>query len=171
MSRAKALGLWVVAAVLLGSLQWAVAGSNGALDDPDPAYQRSGILTSGGEAPELEGVRYGQGPTLVIFDRGDQPQQRLFEDAEMQERIVREARVAVVMGGPRWPRERNGVEATVTDTAREAARDFGLRAPRDGGYPQGYAIVDSYGKIRYRTLDPGYASHADEVLTMLEAVR
>lgn len=165
------LGIWLGAALLLGGLQWVSGAPGGPRDDPDPAYQRSGILTSGGAAPQLEGVRYGQGATLVIFDRGDRPQERLFDDPKLQERIVREAKVVVVMGGPKWPRVRSGIGATVSGASGQIAKDFGLRRPRDGGYPEGYAIVDSYGKIRYRTLDPAYEHHADEILTMLGAAR
>jgi len=47
------------------------------------------------------------------------------------------------------------------------AKRFGMPAPVDGGPPVGYALIDSAGRIRYRTLDPRGAGGLDEVATML----
>ncbi|PLS75598.1 MAG: hypothetical protein CYG61_06425 [Actinobacteria bacterium] len=47
----------------------------------------------------------------------------------------------------------------------------GLRPahPRDGGPPTGYAVIDSEGRVRYRTLDPEVVDHLGEVAAILRA--
>ena len=59
---------------------------------------------------------------------------------------------------------------TVNDPGAQLARAFGLRRPRDGGAPVGYAVVDRRGQIRYRTLDPAATEELDEVGTVVRAV-
>ena len=58
-----------------------------------------------------------------------------------------------------------------TVDAAGVADAFGMRVPRDGGFPVGYAIVDSDGLVRYRTLDPDMAAELGEVETILRATR
>jgi hypothetical protein len=52
----------------------------------------------------------------------------------------------------------------------ELADRFGLREPRAGGMPVGYAIVDDDGMIRCRTLDAELTSLLGEVGTILGAL-
>jgi hypothetical protein len=58
----------------------------------------------------------------------------------------------------------------VADPAGRLAEGYGLREPADGGPPVGYAVVDSAGQIRYRTLDPEVDDLLSEVDTILRAV-
>jgi alkyl hydroperoxide reductase subunit AhpC len=57
----------------------------------------------------------------------------------------------------------------VADPDGRLAREYELRTPRGGDTPVGYAVVDSKGQIRYRTLDPNAAGRLDEVSTILTA--
>lgn len=69
----------------------------------------------------------------------------------------------------------DGCEAPVVDAQvrvtddLEVARAYAL-ARGDVAGP-GYAIVDSQGQVRYRTFDPGLASHGEEIRILLDAVR
>ncbi|MCU1692090.1 MAG: hypothetical protein JWM64_1181 [Frankiales bacterium] len=47
----------------------------------------------------------------------------------------------------------------------ELSRDYGVTGGRAG-----YAVVDRRGHVRYRTVDPEPAAHAQEVQTLLDAV-
>jgi alkyl hydroperoxide reductase subunit AhpC len=49
------------------------------------------------------------------------------------------------------------------------AKAYGMRVPRGGGPPVGYAVVDAAGAIRYRTLDPAVAERLREVGTIVSA--
>ena len=49
----------------------------------------------------------------------------------------------------------SGVKTTV-DSDEEIAEGFQMRRSKDGGYPVGYAILDSSGQLRYNTLDRHY---------------
>lgn len=51
------------------------------------------------------------------------------------------------------------------------ARAYRMPRPTDGGPPVGYALVDSAGRVRYSTLDPGVADHLREIRTMLSGLR
>ncbi len=57
----------------------------------------------------------------------------------------------------------------IPDTAGQIANGYQMRRPRDGGPPVGYAIVDSSGSVRYRTLDPTVWKHLKEVQTIWNA--
>jgi hypothetical protein len=46
---------------------------------------------------------------------------------------------------------------------------YGFRPPTRDVAPTGYAVVDSGGQIRYRTLDPKVGDLLDEVATIVEA--
>lgn len=58
----------------------------------------------------------------------------------------------------------------VTDGDGSLAAGFGMRRPRDGGPPVGYAVVDRTGRVRYRTLDPGVVSGLREVEAIVKAL-
>jgi len=73
------------------------------------------------------------------------------------------ASLAVIVSAPA---ECPGQAAVVVDKGGLAGR-FHMPTPVDGGPPVGYALVDSVGRIRYRTLDPRGAGGLDEVATML----
>lgn len=56
------------------------------------------------------------------------------------------------------------------DRSGEYVAAIGIRRPRDSGPPVGYAVVDSRGQVRYRTLDPAVGDGLDEVATIVKAV-
>lgn len=58
----------------------------------------------------------------------------------------------------------------MADPTGRLARGFGMRIPRDGGPPVGYALIDRAGLIRYRTLDAAMADQLREVATMVGAL-
>ncbi len=62
------------------------------------------------------------------------------------------------------------VERVVADPGGRLAATYGMREPREGGPPVGYAVVDETGQIRYRTLDPEVTDLLGEVDTILGAL-
>ena len=50
------------------------------------------------------------------------------------------------------------------------AKAYGMRVPRAGGPPVGYAVVDAAGAIRYRTIDTAVAERLREVGTIVSAL-
>ena len=76
---------------------------------------------------------------------------------------------AVVVNGPARPGCK-GADAVISDVDGALAAAYGMRSPRGGGAPVGYAVVDRAGAIRYRTLDPAVADQLSEVGTMVDAL-
>ena len=166
--RNKLLALWLGVAVLFGALLGVARATRTGLDDPDPAWQRPGFLDAGPlpqPAPRVtEDLPRPGRPAVVFFVRPEAiadlchslATYRLDESADL---------VMVVSGTGRC----EGV-TTLEDPSGAAARAYGLRHPRNGATPVGYAVVDGQGRIRYRTLDPTVAQELDEVDTMLGAL-
>lgn len=160
---------WVAAAVGLGLLLAVARSAQGPLDDPDQAWQRPGFLDAGelptpapSVAPGVPGVGR---PTVVFFARYGVPLCRALGDHRLGEK----AAIAVVVDGmPPAPCAPD--VAVVADPQGALAGAYGMRRPRDGGAPVGYAVVDAAGHIRYRTLDPEIVDHLGEVETMLAAL-
>ncbi len=144
----------VTAAVLSVVIALVVRGP-GPRDDPDPAFQRDGLLLDGPVLPEqVAGVRFGGRPVVVLFER-EPP---------------------VDPGFARWRSEVSdeGVELVVavagSDRANRLAPVVGMPTPVDGGPPVGYAVVDPARQVRYATLDPAYLDNAFEVDVITSAV-
>ncbi len=156
--------MWIAAAIGLGVLL-AVASPRGPLDDPDPARQRSGFLDSGGmPAPAVAaGIPTPGRRAVVFFVRPGQtdPLCRALPTSGLEGK----ASLAVIVSSPA---DCPG-QATIIDGGG-LARRFGMPVPVDGGPPVGYALIDSAGRVRYRTLDPRGAGGLDEVATMLADV-
>ncbi|MFP5319169.1 MAG: hypothetical protein ACLGI2_12875 [Acidimicrobiia bacterium] len=166
--RKKLLALWLGVAVLFGALLGVARAARTGLDDPDPAWQRPGFLDAGPlpqPAPRVtqDLPRRGR-PAVVFFVRPagvaelchSLATHRLGQSADL---------VIAVSGTGRCP----GATA-LEDPSGALARAYGLRDPRDGATPVGYAVVDGQGRIRYRTLDPTMAEELDEVDTVLGAL-
>lgn len=137
------------------------------LDDPDPALQRPGFLDFGAlpeTAPPVAGVRYSGGKTVVFFERAGRVGKLC--RALSTHRLGPSVRAVVVVPKPPAPASCSGT--VLVDAG--LASSFGMRVPREGGPPVGYAIVDHEGMIRYRTLDPAVASLLSEVETVVEAL-
>jgi len=159
--------VWAVAAVLFAVLLILAQEANSGLDDPDPALQRPGLLDVGDlpqPAPPVTPELPHLGRRSVVFfvrpTGVDELCRRLTGD-----RSGGQTDVVVVVSGPG---RCEGLPA-VNDPADSLARAFGMRRPRAGGAPVGYAVVDSGGQIRYRTLDPTVTGHLGEVETILRA--
>ncbi len=148
--------MFTVASVVLTIVVVLLVRSPGPRDDPNPAYQRDGLLLSGPMLPaQVSGVNFGGHPVVVLFER--QPP-----------------------SGPKFNAWRaqvahHGVQlvVVVTGSDRAASLAAALRLPRpvDGGPPIGYAVVDSARTLRYSTLDPAYLDNAFEVNVITGAVR
>ena len=168
-TRASLVAVWVTAAVLLGSLLFVAQAAEGPLDDPDQAHQRPGFLDEGAlpvAAPDLPGdALEGGRPAVVFFER---PQRlETLCDALAGDDLDRRTEIVVIVAGEDG--ECDGARL-VDDPNGELAAAFGLREPSDGGPPVGYAVVDSDGRVRYRTLDPQAADDLEEVTTIVKAV-
>ncbi len=166
-TRRRLVGIWTVAAIAFGLLL-AAASPRGPLDDPDPARQRPGFLDSGGlpvAAPDLGGGATALGRrAIVFFVRPEQigPLCQALPTSGLGTR----ASLAVIVSSPS---ECPGQAALIVDSGGLALL-FGMPTPVDGGPPVGYAILDTAGRIRYRTLDPRGAGGLDEAATMLADV-
>ena len=163
--------IWLVAAIGLGLLLTVARAMREPLDDPDPARQRPGFLDAGDlpvpAPPAAPGIPVPGRPTVVFFARpaGLPKLCRALTSGPLPP----EAATAVVVSGPAAP----GCEAAdtlVSDPDGALAAAYGMRNPRSGGPPVGYAVVDSTGAIRYRTLDPAVADELSEVRTMVDAL-
>lgn len=163
------LAMWLLAAVVLGGLLVIAQLRRSPLDDPDPAYQRPGILDLGAlpvPAPTVAGdiPRHGR-PAVVFFERPSLLPGLC--QALPGTGLVTTADLVIVI-----PAEGAGCGAVpvVVDPYVGLAEAYGMRLPSDGGPPVGYAVVDGQGRIRYRTLDPTVAAELPEVATILAAL-
>lgn len=172
-SAAPLIATWLGAALILGLLLVLARSAVGPLDDPDQAWQRPGFLDAGAlpaPAPTVvEGVPVPGRPTVVFFIRADGVGALC---RALRGRPLPDNAATVLVVGGASPSGRCAHTATVFIDANGAvARAYGMRRPRAGGAPVGYAVVDATGAIRYRTLDPEVARHLGEVATIVEALR
>lgn len=166
--RQRLATLWVVVAVLFGTLLAVARSSESGLDDPDPALQRIGLLDAGRlplPASRLTAELPRPGRRAVVFfvrPDGVAGLCRALVAGDLER-----ADLVIVVSGP----GRCGGVPTIADGSGRLAAAYGLRRPRDGGPPVGYAIVDRRGQVRYRTLDPSGAAGLSEVETIVAATR
>lgn len=163
--------IWLTSAVVLGVFLAIARAVEGPLDDPDPAWQRPGFLDAGelpAPAPNVApNVPATTRPAVVFFVRADGLEKLC--RALGKNRLAEKAAIAVVVA--RTPSGGcEAAEAVVADLEGHLAEAYGMRRPRDGGPPVGYAVVDVTGNTRYRTLDPALADRLDEVGTMVSAL-
>ncbi len=166
-TRRGLVGIWAVAAIGLGLLL-AAASPRGPLDDADPARQRPGYLDGGGlpaPAPDLGGGVPAPGRRAVVFFVRPGQIGPLCQ-ALPASGLGTRASLAVIVSSPS---DCPGQATLIVDSGG-LARRFGMPTPVDGGPPVGYAVVDTAGRIRYRTLDPRGVGGLDEVATMLRDV-
>ncbi len=142
----------------------------GPMDDPDPAYQRDGLLLDGPTvAPQVAGVTFGDRPVVLLFDRQAPDADQLSQWALQ---VPRRGDTVLVLPEPTTTdTTAPGSVRTVNDVRGELASAVGMPEPVDGGRPVGYAVVDSDRVVRYATLDPEYLGNAFEVGTITGAVR
>ncbi|MBW3575951.1 MAG: hypothetical protein KY450_14140 [Actinobacteria bacterium] len=163
------MGLWVAAAVVFGGLLVVTRAAEGPLDDTDPAWQRPGFVDAGplpAPAPAVtENVPAEGRPSVVFFARPDSLGRLCHALASHD--FGEDVDVVIVVAGSdqRCP----GGTPVVGDPLTAIPRGYGMREPRGGGAPVGYAVVDRAGWVRYRTLDTASSEHLDEVETMVRA--
>lgn len=166
-SRRRLAAVWLAVAASFGALMIVVRATESSLDDPDAARQRPGFLDAGSlpqPAPSLTASLPRRGHRAVVFFVRPQyfgPLCRSLAAGDLASR----ADLAIVVGGSGQCNETEIID----DPTGRFARLYGLREPRSGGAPVGYAIVDREGYIRYRTLDPTVADELREVETILRA--
>lgn len=167
------VGTWVVAALLFGGLLALSRSGYSGLDDPNQAFQRPGLLDVGplpAHPPAVTPSVPRAGHRAVVFftrARGLAPLERALAGAADLRQVADVAIVdEAVLPAPKGA----GSVAFVADAGGALAHAYGMRAPRDGGPPVGYAIVDRSGRVRYATIDPGDARRLREVRTVLSAV-
>lgn len=168
-SRAALVAVWVVGVGVLAALVGVSVVTRTGGDDPDQGRQRPGILDLGdlpSPAPQLPGADV-DGNAAVIFFAGRRSSELCAALEDPPVALTNARLVVIADDAPRCPPSVIAVDMAVAD----AAERFGLPQPRDGRAPLGYAIVDSEGRTRYRTLDPLAPSELAEVATMLRALR
>ncbi len=171
MKRFHALGLWFGVAITLGGLQFIAQASYSKQDDPDQAKQRPGFVTKQTQAaPSIQGISYIDKPTVIIFDRMAMTTS-VFHDLADQAIISQRANLVLVLNQNMKPGITGGVVKNIIDSDGAIAAAFHFDQPRDGGYPIGYVIIDRQGFMRYRTLDPSYMHHGDEIEIILKDVQ
>lgn len=166
--------IWLSTALLFGGLlAWAEVSRN-RLDDPDPAFQRTGFLLPEDKlrAPDvLPGYPRAGHRLAVLFVRSVDGQM-LFHDLALQSDLDSLADIVLVTQDGIRPNITQGLDAIVADRDEAIVNAFGLHRPMDGGYPVGYALVDRDGYIRHRTLDPHCfgMGHNYEIKALLRAI-
>ena len=172
-SRRNLLGVWVGAALLFGGLAVVSEVGQDPLDDPDPAHQRPGFLDAGDlprPAPPVTASLPAPGRRAVIFFQRPEGVAGLCR-ALSEAGLGGDVDLAVVVAGAAGQEAADcppGVEV-VANPDEALAGGYGLRRPRHGGPPVGYAVVDSVRRVRYQTLDPEPVK-VGEVQTVLRAV-
>jgi hypothetical protein len=161
------VSVWLCAAVGFGALLGGARATQGSLDDTDPALQRPGFLDVGAlplPAPPAAGTPSPGRRAVVFFERAARVRELC--RALARRLLTPAADVAIVAADPDTSCP---VARVLVDPEGDVARRYGMRRPRGGRPPVGYAVVDSNGAIRYRTLDPRPERHLDEVATILRA--
>ena len=157
----------LLAVVLTVVVVWLVRPP-GPLDQPDPAYQRDGLLLDGAVVPrEVAGVEFGGRPVVLLFDRS-LPDPEALADwvAAVPERAV--VRLVLPEPAPRLL-DLPALEVVV-DPGGRLADAVDLPTPVDQGPGIGYAVVDSNRQLQYSTLDPAYLTNAFEIATIVGSV-
>lgn len=139
------------------------------LADPDPALQRPGFIDAERSfmAPKVaSGIPSHDRRAVIFFDRQIPKAEDLQKLKELQGSL-KNTDIALVVDSS--ARQSASPIPVILDNNARLARAYKLNQPNDGGYPVGYAVVDSKGLVRYPTLDPNYLGLLDEVLTIVKA--
>lgn len=159
---------WSVAAAGLGAGLVLAERSRSPLDDVDAAHQRDGLVVDLGPV-DLSPHLPPRAPSAVLFVRPGMLEQ-LAATLCGPSGPAPPAAVRLLVAQPgSLPSDLHGLHV-VDDSSGVLRRTCRMRAPRDGGYPIGFAVVDAAGHLRYRTLDPGMTSRWFELRTMVRAV-
>lgn len=165
------VGIWLTVAICLGVLLGFAEYRRNPLNDPDQAWQRTGVLLPAHTYPApTAGVEPRPGHRVIIFFARSLTDRYLFHDLADQADLGSAADLIVVTPDGSRPVIENGIWRFAMDTDGALARAVGLRRPIDGGPPVGYVLIDSHGYIRFRTLDPGFGQRAWEIKLLLGGI-
>jgi hypothetical protein len=140
---------WVAAAVVLGAGLLIEEATRNPLDAANPIRERIGMAGySSMPVPKVAGTVEGE-RTAVLFVRAAQADSVCTWASQRHL-----GKVTMVVVAPEDV-DCKGVPLTV-DADRKLADAFGMRKPKDGGYPVGFALLDSAGGLRYTTLARDY---------------
>jgi hypothetical protein len=161
------IAIWLATALSMGGALAIAEHQRNAMNDPDQARQRTGLLLPPHtyQAPFLAVT---PGRPVVMFFARELSDRYLFRDLVDQSDLVSVADLVVVTPDGSRPLIETGIKHFVTDADGSLVRAVGLHRPIDGGYPVGYALIDSDGFLRFRTLDPGFGQRAWEIKLLLK---
>jgi hypothetical protein len=140
-------------------------------DDPDQAWQRTGVLLPAQTYPApTAGIDPRCGHRVIIFFARTLTNRYLFYDLADQSDLASMTDLIVVTPDGSRPIIQNGIRSFIADIDGSLTSAVGLHRPIDGGHPVGYVLVDSLGYIRFRTLDPQFGEHAWEMKLLLGGI-
>lgn len=175
----RLVAIWAVVAVTFAVLLVLEAVSHGPYDDPDPARQRNGILIASKYALHAPTLPRAVLPVnhelaVIVFVPATHTQSTC-RTLQKRRGITNHADIVVVE--PLQLASCNRQVMVARRSGRALAQAFGLRRPRSGRLPVGYALIDAASRVRYATLDPALASPntdlqitTQEMRTMLGAL-
>lgn len=167
-SRWGLIATWLVVVVGFGAAVTMASRSYGGLDDANQAYQRPGFLDARPLPSRVFPSVTPPGRRAVVFFVRPAQLRSVVAAVSRDPSLTSKASVVVVDSVA--PPVRGASVPLVGDPSGQLALSYGMRQPRDGGPPVGYAEVDSSGRVRYATLDPGMADRLGEVATILRAM-
>lgn len=157
-------GIWLTVAMFMGALLGFAEYRCNPLNDPDQAWQRTGVLLPAQTYPSpTVGIEPRPGHRAIFFFARSLADRHLFHDLADQSDLASAADLIVVTSDGSRPVIESGIRHFAMDADGSLAKAFGLHRPIDGGPPLGYVLVDSHGYIRFRTLDPGFGQRAWEI--------
>ncbi|MDQ3384502.1 MAG: hypothetical protein M3503_00580 [Actinomycetota bacterium] len=168
-TRRDLAGVWLAGAVTVGTVLVVAQETADPGDDPDPAYQRPGLLDVGdlpAPAPAVTTELPADGRRLVLFAVPAEAAPSLCEQLPGPLEELADLDIVVATSGDVG---RCAAGVTRAEGPAGVVAAYGFRPPAGDVAPTGYAVVDSGGQIRYRTLDPEVGSLLDEVATIVEA--
>lgn len=164
--------VWLSTALVMGALLGLAEGRRNPLNDPDQAWQRTGVLLPARSEPApVIGSSHSLGRRRVIVFARSLKGRHLFPDLADQSDLTGDADLVVVTLDGSRPMIEWGIDDFLTDRDGSLANAFRFRSPIDGEYPVGYTLIDGEGFIRYRTLDPGFDRRAWEIKLLLSEMR
>ena len=165
------VGIWLTVAIFMGALLGFAEYRRNPLNDPDQAWQRTGVLLPAQTYPSpTVGIEPRPDHRAIFFFARSLSDRHLFHDLADQSDLVSTADVIIVTPDGSRPVIENGIRHFAMDADGSMAKAFGLRRPIDGGPPVGYVLVDFHGYIRFRTLDPGFGHRAWEIKLLLGGI-
>ena len=165
----KLIAVWLLSVLVMGMALLLSRSVYDPLADPDPALQRPGFIDAEQAliAPKVTQDIPGHGRRAVIFFDRQIPKAEDLQKLKELQGSLKNTDIALVVDNSAG--QMASPLPVISDKNARLARAYKLNQPNDGGYPVGYAVVDSKGLIRYPTLDPNYIGLLDEVLTILRA--